>query len=109
MKITRHGMGLLWSTPVFLLLFRLRRFDSWTKTLMAAITVAVLPLLLYQNTGWAQFTFRFSLDVTPYLILLLALDGRPIDRRYMVLIVLAVLIQAFGAATFGRVGMFYYD
>ena len=100
---------MLWSTPVFFLLFRLRRFDAWTRTLIAAIAFAMIPALLYQNTGWAQFTFRFSLDVTPYLILLLALDGRPIDKRYMALIILAIVIQTFGAATFGRVGMFYYD
>ena len=109
LKLTRHGLGLFWTTPVFLLLLRLRRFDHWTRVLLAAVAVTAVPLLLYQNTGWAQFTYRFSLDLTPYLFLLLALDDRPLDRKFHVLMAIAIVVQAFGAASFGRAGMFFYD
>ena len=108
-KISRHGIGLLWSTPVIWLLFRLRRRDVLTLSLLAATAAAAVPILLYQNTGWSQFTFRFSLDVTPYLFLLLALDERPLDRLFFVLAGVAVVVQTFGAATFGRFDAFYYD
>jgi len=108
-KISRHGLGLLWSTPVIWLLFRLKRRDVLTLSLLAATAAAAVPILLYQNTGWSQFTFRFSLDVTPYLFLLLALDERPLDRLFWILVGVAVVVQTFGAATFGRFDAFYYD
>jgi hypothetical protein len=109
LKLTRHGLGLLCSTPVFLLLLRLRRWDYWTWVMLAAVAATSVPILLYQNTGWAQFSYRFSLDFTPYLFLLLALDRRPLGRSFWVLAIIAVVVQAFGAATFGRVNSLYYD
>jgi hypothetical protein len=36
--------------------------------------------LLYQNTGWLQFGYRFSLDYVVFLVLLLAVDPRPLTR-----------------------------
>ena len=47
--------------------------------------------------------------MTPYLFLLLALDERPLDRLFWVLVGVAVVVQTFGAATFGRFDAFYYD
>ena len=38
------------------------------------LAVAV-PIFLYQNSGWVQFGFRFSLDYTPWLLLLIPLGG----------------------------------
>lgn len=108
-RISRHGLGLLWSTPVFWLLFRLKRRDVLTWSLLAATAAAAVPILLYQNTGWSQFTFRFSLDVTPLLLVLLAREERPLDRVFWALFLVAVVVQTFGAATFGRFDAFYYD
>lgn len=45
---------------------------SW----MTAVAVAV-PDLLYYNTGWYQFGYRFSLDFIPYLLVPLAMALRP--------------------------------
>ena len=42
---------------------------------MLTLWVTMLPGLVYQNTGYAQFGFRFSIDYTPYLLLLFALGG----------------------------------
>ena len=90
---------------------------------LAAAAVALLDLC-YQNSGWVQFAYRFSLDYFPTLILLLALGGRRFGTRFhaMVLLalggrrfgvafhallVLAVAINLFGAITFDRVPRFY--
>jgi hypothetical protein len=66
-------------------------------TLVACMT----PGLLYQNTGYAQFGFRFSLDYTPYLLLLVAL-GRWDFRRGLPLVLagLSVAAGVWGAVAF---------
>ena len=42
--------------------------------MIAAVAVALLDLC-YQNSGWVQFGYRFSLDYMIFLVLLLALGG----------------------------------
>ncbi|HTA88157.1 MAG TPA: hypothetical protein VK745_01225, partial [Polyangiaceae bacterium] len=61
-----------------------------------------LPTLFYQNTGWLQFGYRFSNDYAVFLIALLAIGGYRFGRAFLVLAAAAVLVNAFGAATFGR-------
>ena len=57
--------------------------------------------LLYQNDGYMQFGFRFSLDYTPYFLLLFALGGWSLkDKKVMGLLALAVLVNVWGAVGF---------
>jgi hypothetical protein len=42
---------------------------------LLTILACMIPGLAYQNTGYAQFGFRFSLDYTPWLFLLIPLGG----------------------------------
>lgn len=68
-----------------------------------ALTVAAcaLPGLCYQNTGYAQFGFRFSLDYTVYLLLLFAVSGWSLkDKRVAALALLGVVVNFWGAAAF---------
>ncbi len=59
------------------------------------------PGLLYQNTGYAQFGFRFSIDYTPYVMLLVALGGWSYRKPLAVgIAVLAVLVNFWGAIAF---------
>ena len=78
---------------------------SGRKTATVAIVAAAH--LLYQNTGYEQFGFRFSLDYMPYLIVLLALGRRPITRAFKAAIVAGIAVNAFGAVTFKRFTQFY--
>jgi hypothetical protein len=39
------------------------------------VLACMVPGLAYQNTGFSQFGFRFSLDYTPWLLLLIPLGG----------------------------------
>ena len=57
-------------------------------------------MLLYQNTGWIQFGYRFSNDFAPLVVLMIALGGRRLGRAFWSLGLLAVLINAFGAVSF---------
>ena len=97
-----NGMSLLVTTPLFaLLLFPRERLRLW-RLLWITLAAVALPGFLYQNNGWQQFGFRFSLDYTPYLIILLALSGRALDGVFWLLAALGVAVNAWGAAVFNR-------
>lgn len=112
--LSKHGMSLFLSTPVFLwfLAFRsgVRRIDrKWFWALWLTVAAVAIPGMFYQNTGWAQYGFRFSLDYTPYLIMLLAVNRRRIGWLFCVLAVVGFVVNAFGAITFGRMPEFYEE
>jgi len=97
-----NGMSLLVTTPLFaLLLFPRERPRLWRSLWLATAAVAV-PGFFYQNNGWQQFGFRFSVDYTPYLIVLLALSGRILDGLFWLLAAIGVAVNAWGAAVFNR-------
>jgi hypothetical protein len=118
-KITGHGLSLLATTPVLFYLL-------WPKKQAVAeasapkyhlslhtiiwITVACMaaPGMLYQNTGWLQFGYRFAMDYMPLLIMLLALDARKMGRLFYALVFVSFAVNLFGAITFGRFPFFYH-
>lgn len=96
-----HGLTLLLTLPllVFLLVPKTRPRLHWPVWLTVA--VCALPGLFYQNTGYMQFGFRFSLDYTPYLLLLFALGGWSLrNRAVMAAVALGVLVNFWGAVAF---------
>ena len=68
---------------------------------LLTLLACMLPGLAYQNTGYAQFGFRFSLDYTPYLLLLIPLGGwswkKPLP---MTLALLSIAVNFWGAVGF---------
>jgi hypothetical protein len=97
-----NGMSLFVTTPLFaLLLFPRERPRLW-RILWITLAAVALPGFFYQNNGWQQFGFRFSLDYTPYLILLLALSGRALDGLFWLLAAIGVAVNGWGAAVFNR-------
>ncbi|MCE9669501.1 hypothetical protein LY474_16960 [Myxococcus stipitatus] len=96
-----HGLTLLLTLPllVFLVVPKLRPRLHWPLWLTVAI--CALPGLFYQNTGYMQFGFRFSLDYTPYLLLLFAVGGWSLrNRAVMVAVAVGVLVNFWGAVAF---------
>ena len=96
-----RGLSLLVTMPwlVLLLFPKARPRLHWPVWLTVA--VCALPGLFYQNTGYMQFGFRFSLDYTPYLVLLLGLSGWSFRSALVrVLVGAAVLVNTWGALVF---------
>jgi len=96
-----HGLSLLLTLPllVFLMVPKLRPRLHWPLWLTVAVTA--LPGLFYQNTGYMQFGFRFSIDYTPYLLLLFAISGWSLrNRAVQAAVVLGVLVNFWGAVAF---------
>ncbi len=107
-QISKHGLGLLVTVPVLFLLFRPAAMPPIRRAFWLAVACAAIPGLLYQNSGWVQFSYRFALDYFPYLIGLLALGARPLTWRVKAVILVGIAINLFGAITFNRFDQFYY-
>ncbi len=101
-QINLHGLALWLTTPVYLWLIWPKRTSVPQRALWLSVLCVALPTLLYQNTGWLQFGYRFSNDYAVFLFALLAVGGYRFGRWFQAAALLAVLINAFGAWTFGR-------
>ena len=103
---------MLLTTPAWIYLLRaLPRLRSeekmWWRLLWGTAACVGLPALFYQNTGYAQFGYRFSIDYSPYLMVLLAMTKRPLTPWFKALILWSVGVNVFGAITFKRFMQFY--
>lgn len=110
--VSTHGMSLLVTTPALVvLLWPAKREGAddrfWHRALWFTVAVCAVPGLFYQNTGYEQFGFRFSLDYTIYLMMLVATGRHPISRGVKAAIVFGAAVNAFGAITFKRFYQFY--
>jgi hypothetical protein len=97
-----EGMSLFVTTPLFFWLLWPRERPRLHRALWLTVAVVALPGFFYQNSGYLQFGFRFSLDYTPYLIVLLALGARPFTRLFWAAALAGVAVNAWGAAVFNR-------
>ena len=125
-QISYHGLALWVTTPAWLFLLRPQPDTSAAagvgvdvgrdnrRVLVRVLWLCCVPIalasLLYQNTGYVQFGYRFSLDYTLPLLLLLALSLRmPLSRGFCLCVVWGVLVNLFGALTFSRYWQFYFN
>lgn len=102
-RINEHGLALWFTTPLYFWLFASRRKQPLNVVLtLIALGPCVLDLL-YQNSGWRQFGYRFSNDYAVPLFLLLAIgNARPRSPLFAVACAWAVAWNTFGAVTFDR-------
>lgn len=101
-QINGHGLALWVTTPAFLWLLWPRTKGLLHLACWVSVAMIALPTLLYQNTGWVQFGWRFSNDYAALLLVLLAVGGRRFSIPFWVAVAVGVLVNAFGAATFNR-------
>jgi hypothetical protein len=109
-RINAHGLALWVTTPVYLFLLWPPKARPGFGTMLITAACVAIPVLLYQNTGWMQFGYRFSNDYAVFLFCALALSGRRFGPLFWALTALAIAINAFGALTFDRpeYARFYY-
>src|SRR5690606_27981 len=60
--ISGHGLALWFTTPVYLWLVRPKKIDFLYGAALVAVAGPLVMNLLYQNSGWFQFGYRFSND-----------------------------------------------
>ncbi len=129
-QISYHGLALWFTSPALLYLLWPQR-PLWSATdrpsppvvdggeylrqLRLLVILSVLPIalasLLYQNSGFVQFGYRFSLDYLPLLIVLLRLGSPRLADSWLfrAAVVWGVAVNLFGALTFNRAPMFYFN
>ncbi len=91
------GLSLLITTPALIYLVWARKRTPLVAGAWAALTLLVVPLLLYYNTGWWQFGYRFSLDfMIPVMVLLASAMRSPLSLLARGLILAGVLVNLYG-------------
>lgn len=103
-QISGHGLAIWVTTPALLLILWPKQKPPIHRALWITVACVAAPSLLYMNSGWVQFGYRFSLDYMVFLVVLLAIGGRPISR---ILIAACIAINLFGAVTFDRAWKYY--
>ncbi len=107
------GMSVILSSPALVLLLpALRRYGRDRLVTGAGLAVLLVSLanLMHFSQGWVQFGYRFSNDVIPFALVLVALGWERLvasGRRWamplaMSLIVASLVVQAWGVA-WGRI------
>lgn len=108
-QINTHGLALWLTTPVYLwLLWPRRKGFAFVALAVTAALVAGADLL-YQNSGWRQFGYRFSNDYAVLLFCVLAVGGYRFGKAFWGAALVGVAINAFGALTFDRAERFYFE
>ncbi|MDJ0765758.1 MAG: hypothetical protein QNJ97_22430 [Myxococcota bacterium] len=105
--ISRHGLAIWFTTPIFLWALWPVRRTRFITVLWITVGIMALPSLFYQNSGWVQFGYRFSLDYTAFLILIVALSRRTFGKLFIAMFVFSVAVNLFGALTFNRDWKYY--
>lgn len=96
-----NGLSLLLTLPVIVFLLMPVGKPRLHWPLWLTVAVCAVPGLFYQNNGYMQFGFRFSLDYTPYLLLLFAIGGWSFRNRWVLAaLALALVVNFWGAVAF---------
>lgn len=94
------GTGIFWTMPALYPVFRsffVRSHSYLTWSLLAGCLLPMCAHLLYFNTGWYQFGYRFFLDVLPFAFLLAVLGFHERLRWYeKAVIILAIGLNIWG-------------
>jgi hypothetical protein len=104
-----HGLSMLITTPALLYLLWPAVKTKLHTTLWILVAPIALLGFMYQNDGWVQFGYRFSIDFLFALMMLLSIGGRRITRQFQILIAVGIAVNLFGALTFGRAWQYYFD
>jgi hypothetical protein len=109
-QINSHGLALWVTTPFYLWLLWPRRATFLWRALLLSTLPVILADLLYQNSGWLQFGYRFSNDYAVFLFALFAMAGYRFGPLFYTCAAWAITVNAFGALTFQRAGRerFYF-
>ncbi len=106
-SIDGHGLAIWLTTPALLLLLWPAARGPWHRPLWFTVACVAVWSLFYQNSGWIQFGYRFSLDYMVLLVILLAVGERKLGRVTKGLILFGVLVNLYGAITFHRFNEIY--
>ncbi len=107
LKHNPEGNSIFYLTPPFVAIFLTRIWkrtgkkivvDPLVVSLWIGLILTLLPILMLSGTGWQQFGYRYTLDITVPLILLTLLAVRMrLNLLFVMAIFFAVFVQTLGA------------
>jgi hypothetical protein len=90
------GLGLFFTTPLLLWMFRARLRDPRVAWSVLAIALVCVPVLTHGNVGISQFGYRFSLDFqVPMFVILATVLARQWSRVAKAAAVASIVICAY--------------
>jgi hypothetical protein len=94
LRFHSYGNSFLLVSPFLLLAFRRRPRDVWSFGCWGAVVATLLIDLSYFSSGYSQIGYRYSLDLTAFLLLM---AGTGFTRRLgRTLVILSIAIQSAG-------------
>ncbi len=103
LKPSWWGLGLFFTTPLFLWLARVRVRDPRVAWAIVGTALALVPIVTHGNIGFTQFGYRFSLDVQPLLLVMLAtVFERGLSRSAIVAGAASIAFTTYGVAVISR-------
>ncbi len=91
------GMSVLLTMPVLWLLLNARKPRMIVAAGAASLLLLLVPLVMYYNTGWWQFGYRFFLDLLAPIVLVLGLALANSQRWLMrAMIAFGIAVNAWG-------------
>lgn len=92
-----NGNSIFFLTPPFLTVFLARPRNRYIIGLWIAGIITIIPSLLHYSSGWMQFGYRYSLDITVLLLLLsiFGIKGK-LYFLYILGVIFSVLIYFWG-------------
>lgn len=95
------GMSLFLTTPPLIYLFHRYEFKWWILGAWLSVLFNFILLILYHNTGRDQFGYRYILDaMVPLTALLGVALGEKIPWHFILLLILSIVINLYGANWF---------
>jgi hypothetical protein len=101
-QINVQGLALWITSPFYAWAVWPKRTGPLFWALAATVFAVAAPILLYQNSGWIQFGYRFSNDFAPFVFAMIAVGGRRFSAPFWALGAVALVVNGFGALTFQR-------
>lgn len=101
-----YGNSIFFLTPPFLAIFlapliirkkRPIRVNSLIASLWIAVLATIIPILMHYSSGWIQFGYRYSLDITVLLLLLsvFGIKGK-LSFLYILGIIFSIIMYVLG-------------
>lgn len=97
LTVNNEGNSIFFLSPFLLTIFLARPKRPLVFSLWATLIITLLPILTLSGTGWQQFGYRYTLDVTVILMLLsiFGIKGR-VNLLYVLLLIFSIFIQTMG-------------
>jgi len=100
-KPSPMGLGLFFTTPALLYMFGARLKERLVLPAIAGILLTSIPIVTCAVTGWAQFGYRYSLDVLPFMVILVASGmSHRLNKLKIAVILLSCAINLWGVLSF---------